>query len=283
MKISIIIATYDASQCLGRCLDSIREQDYTDLEVVLADGGSRDNTIEILKQYSLLMGESFIWLSEPDRGIGDAWNKAVKRASGDWLLFQGADDSLASSDVISRAATYLSISYPPYRVVYGRVALRSLDGRFLEFRGESWSNCSYEFRNCLSFLPHQAVFHHKTLFIDYGDFDTTLMIGCDYDFLLRELIYNKALYIPDFTVSNMSVGGVSTTRCNEFKVNLERIQLYKRYTDGKHAFWILVILYWRLAKSFIITMLYYLGGDSFALAITNLYRRLVGGRPPLSY
>ena len=276
MKISIIIATFKASQYISRCLDSIREQDYPELEIVVADGGSRDGTVEILKHYSSFMGESLIWFSEPDQGIGDAWNKAVKRATGEWLLFQGADDTLATPDVISTAASFLLKAYPTYRVVYGSVAMRFPTGDVAEFLDRPWS--AETFRNCLFNLPHQAVFHHHSLFKDHGTFDTSLIFLSDFDFLLRELIRSEPLHIPDFTVSNMQIGGISNNRQYAVQVVLEQIQLYRRYAVGVP--WTLC---WWTIKTLGITMLYRMGGDRFALAITNIYRRLVGGRPPLAY
>jgi len=276
MKISIIIATFNASQYIGRCLDSIREQDYPELEIVVADGGSRDGTVETLKHYSSLMGESLIWFSEPDQGIGDAWNKAVKRATGEWLLFQGADDTLAAPDVISTAAIFLLKAYPSYRVVYGRVAMLSPNGEFAEFLDRPW--LVNTFRNCLCTLPHQATFQHHSLFEDHGAFDTTLTVACDYDFLLRELMKFEPLHLPGLIISNMQIGGISTNRRHVVRVNYEQIRLYRRYAVGVP--W---TLYWWLVKAFGIALLYRLGGDRFALAISNLYRRVVGGRPPLAY
>ena len=246
------------------------------MEVVVADGGSRDGTLVILKHYSTLMGDSLIWLSEPDQGIGDAWNKAVNRASGEWLLFLGADDSLAAPDVISTAASFLVDSYPTYRVVYGRVAMCSPTVEFVEFLERPWSVDT--FRNCLLNLPHQAVFHHYSLFKDHGSFDTTLIFLSDFDFLLRELMQFEPLHLPGLTVSNMQIGGISNNRRHAVQVVLEQIRLYSR-----HAVGIPWTLYWWLVKAFGITLLYRLGGDHFALAITNMYRRVIGGRPPLAY
>lgn len=277
MNISIIIATFNAAQYIGRCLDSIREQDYPDFEVVVADGGSRDGTLEILKHYSTLMGGSLIWFSEPDQGIGDAWNKAVKRANGEWLLFQGADDRLAAPDVISKAASFLLKAYPAYRVVYGRVAMSSSNGEILELIDRPWSINEFH-SHCLLTPPHQAVFNHRSLFDEHGYFDTTLTYLMDYDFLLRGMLQAQPLHMPEFTVSNMQVGGISNSRDHIVRLNLELMYLYKRHAKISNP-----ILYWWLVKAFGIMLLYQLGGERFALEITNLYRRLIGRRPPLAY
>ena len=89
MKISIIIATWNAAKTLRTCLDSIVPQLNKDVELILVDGGSKDETNEIIDSYG---DKVSVHISEPDKGVYDAWNKGVKSASGDWITFIGADD-----------------------------------------------------------------------------------------------------------------------------------------------------------------------------------------------
>lgn len=90
-KVSIIIVTYNAARDLQNCLDSIKKQTYTPLEVVVVDGLSQDGTVDILKKNSDIITK---WISEKDNGIYDAMNKALKMVTGDWVYFLGADDLL---------------------------------------------------------------------------------------------------------------------------------------------------------------------------------------------
>src|ERR1700730_11011275 len=92
-KISIIIVTYNAENTLQRCLDSIYIQAYPEIEIIVIDGNSTDNTVEILKRNSSRIA---FWKSEPDEGIYDAMNKAIKHITGKWVYFLGADDELFS-------------------------------------------------------------------------------------------------------------------------------------------------------------------------------------------
>jgi glycosyltransferase involved in cell wall biosynthesis len=89
--ISIIIATYNAGLQLKECLASIQQQAYNNIEVVIIDGGSVDNTLDITRGFT---GRNINWISAPDQGIYDALNKGAKLAKGDWLYFMGADDRL---------------------------------------------------------------------------------------------------------------------------------------------------------------------------------------------
>jgi glycosyltransferase involved in cell wall biosynthesis len=276
MKISIIVACLNTEASIGRCLDSVAGQDYADIEVVVADGGSRDRTVDILRRRGTEMGKRLIWFSEPDRGIADAWNKAVARSSGDWLLFLGADDQLAARDVLSRVAPSLVTAPPRYRIVYGRVEMVKQTGEVLELVDRPWS--AKNFRSCQFCLPSQAVFLHRSLFSDGRGFDEGLKIASDYDFFLRQLMQSEPLYIPDTTITYMHIGGLSTSRQNAPKMWTELIQLHSRHVGGfpRH-------LYWELFKSLVALFLYKLGGDRLALPVTNFYRRLAGGRPPLQY
>jgi Glycosyltransferases involved in cell wall biogenesis len=88
-RISIIVASLDAGPMIGRCLNSIAECGYPAVEVIVADGGSKDGTLESLEASRERMGGMLTWISEPDGGIADAWNKAVAMAKGDWCSFSG--------------------------------------------------------------------------------------------------------------------------------------------------------------------------------------------------
>jgi glycosyltransferase involved in cell wall biosynthesis len=264
----------NASDFLPRCLNSIFEQDYPHVEVVVADGGSQDGTIDALRRYAINFGSRLKWASEPDSGISDAWNKAVDRSVGDWLLFLGADDSLASSTTLSSVAPALTAIGS--RIVYGDVELRDSEGAPVGRVAEPWSPA--EFRACRRSLPHQAVFHHRSLFAAHGRFDERLRITGDYDFLLRELKYSEPVYLPGLTIANMQIGGVSSTRRNIHRLALEQLRLFRRHVGG-----LPVVLSWWLVKSAGITLLYSIGGDQLALRATNLYRHWVGGRRPLKY
>lgn len=104
-KISIIIATYNAGKVLQRCLDSIRPQKTDGIELLIIDGNSKDNTMEIVNANSDIID---FHVSKPDRGIYDAWNKGIKAATGEWILFLGADDQLMPN-AISVYLEYLSV------------------------------------------------------------------------------------------------------------------------------------------------------------------------------
>ncbi len=240
----------------------------------MADGGSTDGTVEILRRYGTLMGSRLTWTSEPDRGLADAWNKAVYHAGGDWLIFLGADDALSAPDVLSRIAPRLAGAFPEYSVVYGIVAMTDLAGRVVEYLDRPWSPA--KFRGCVANLPHSAVFHHRSLFDRHGPFDGSFTVTLDYDFLLRDLMEAVPLQIEGLVVTNAQIGGVSTDYHHRLRAIGEHIRLCRRHIGR-----IPPMMYWWLAKAWGSWLLYQLGGDRLVFPVTNFYRGLVNGRPPL--
>jgi glycosyltransferase involved in cell wall biosynthesis len=91
--ISVIVAVFNGAKTLQQCIDSVAGQTYPHKELIVIDGGSIDGTREILEGDATKLA---YWVSEPDRGIYHAWNKALARARGDWICFLGADDYLWS-------------------------------------------------------------------------------------------------------------------------------------------------------------------------------------------
>lgn len=259
---------------LARCLDSIADQTFADIEVIVADGASSDASIEILRRYGTSLGGALVWFSEPDNGIADAWNKAVARATGDWILFLGADDALASPAVISDAASRLATAGQDCRIAYGRVLLVDEDGRVRETLGRTWS--ARDFRRCRFNLPHQGVFHRRSLFAGGARFDTSYAIVSDFDFLLRELMFAEPLDIGDLAVCRMGAGGISNRPQHAPRGIAEQIRLYRRHVGGTSP-----ILYWDLTKAWIKVGLWLLGGEALVFRARDLYRgRFLRPIPP---
>jgi glycosyltransferase involved in cell wall biosynthesis len=270
-RVSLIIACLNPGATLGRCLDSVGGQDYAEIEAIVVDGGSTDGTIDAIRGRAAHFGKNLVWLSEPDEGIADAWNKAVARITGSWVLFLGADDVLASATAISQVVRHLRRAGPSHRVVYGRVLVTDADGARAELLGRPWS--AHDFRTCRYNLPHQGVFHHRSLFDDGATFDTSYAVVADFDFLLRELKRAEPLYLPDLIVCKMQRGGISNNPLQAPRGVVEQLRLYRSHVGG-----ISLVLYWDLAKAWIKSTLYRLGGDPLVFAARNAYSSLVHRR-----
>src|ERR1700722_15718402 len=87
--VTVITAVYNGQPYVAGCLESVLRQDYPNIEHIVLDAGSNDGTVDVLRQYDDRIA---LWRSEPDRGIFDAWNKALLEAHGEWICFLGSDD-----------------------------------------------------------------------------------------------------------------------------------------------------------------------------------------------
>ena len=204
MTISFIIATFNAGRTLKRCLDSIIPQLTSETELILIDGGSKDNTNEIIDSYG---NKIAVHISEPDKGIYDAWNKGVKLSSGNWVGFIGADDVLLPNAVKSYMQIIKSTcDIDSYDYICAHNEYVDKDGNVLQVIGGAaeWS----KMRRCMV-AAHVTSLHNKhNLFETIGGYDLQFHICADYDLLLRKRDKLKSLFI-DTTIARMQTGGMS--------------------------------------------------------------------------
>ena len=242
--VTIIVAVYNCAKTLQRCIDSVKQQSYSNTELIIIDGGSTDGTVEILEH-----NDSSIeyWESKPDRGISDAWNKGLTHANGDWILFLGGDDFIWKKHSLECIIPLINEADETYRIIYGHIAFVDSAENILSIRGKPWEQVKKRFRTLEMSIPHQGVFHHESLFRRYGNFDINFKLIGDYEFLLRELKNNDALFI-DQTVTAMGYGGLSTKGNIRHKFYAEFVRAHQKHQikNGldRRYFW----RYWNIFK-----------------------------------
>jgi len=121
--ITIITAALNSEATIKKTLESVRNQTFQDFEHIVIDGGSRDETLEILKKYDNTY--NLTWISEPDNGIADAMNKGIDLATGDYILFLHSDDYLVNSSVLKRASEYLADRFDIFFCNRSRLSVHS--------------------------------------------------------------------------------------------------------------------------------------------------------------
>jgi glycosyltransferase involved in cell wall biosynthesis len=271
VKITVIIASLNAASTLQRCLDSICSQSQKNYEIVVMDSGSKDGTVDILERNAHRLT---YWESEPDKGIYEAWNKALDHATGDWICFLGVDDYFWSSTVLEKLMPHLGKAYPESLVVYGNVAYVNKRGEFLDTIGEPWEKVAEKFKQTMP-LPHPGMMHHREIFEKHGKFDSSFRIAGDYEFLLRELKEASAVYVPDVIVVGMQMGGASTDPRN-VRLMLQETRLaairHGRKRIGIH--WVIVIV-----KVKIRHILWGLLGEKTARKALDIGRVIFGKKP----
>jgi len=203
-NISIVIATFNAAKTLKKCLDSIIPQLTDEIELILVDGGSKDSTNEIIDSYG---DKIAVHVSEPDKGIYDAWNKGVKLAHGQWVAFVGADDVLLPSALnkyLDAIRNTLDIENYDYICAYNEYADEK--GNVLNILGGAPEWPIYRKRMNAA---HVASLHNKkNLFEMLGGYDLSFKICADYELLLRKKDKLKYLFIPE-RIARMQIGGMS--------------------------------------------------------------------------
>jgi glycosyltransferase involved in cell wall biosynthesis len=202
--VTIILGVKNGAPTLQRCLDSIAAQDWPARETIVVDSASTDGTRELLER-SLREGKVTEYVSEPDGGLYEAWNKGVRRARGDWICFLGCDDRFHDAGSL-RALVQASAGHA--RVVYGRINLVTPNGTVGEVLGRPWREARRAFLAGIM-IPHPGTLHHRSLFEEHGVFDESYRIAGDYDLLLREVLAREPAFV-DRIVVDMSFGGMSS-------------------------------------------------------------------------
>ena len=242
MKISLITACYNSAETIGTAIESVLSQKGVDVEYIVVDGGSKDGTVDIIKEYAdktlnsqlLTPNFTFRWLSERDRGMYDAINKGIKMATGDVVGILNADDVLASDETLKRIAEAFerggvrSGGVRSGGVESGGVGERVdcvyADIRFVR-EGESvealrkaksvrycsaakWRRWMFRFA---AMVPHPSFYVRRECFERLGGYSLDYRICADFELELRYLYLAKlkAAYLPECVVV-MRMGGMST-------------------------------------------------------------------------
>ena len=200
IEISIIVATYNSGKTLSKCLRSIINQKCSSVELIVIDGQSTDETIDILEGFEEYIDHV---ISEVDEGIYDAWNKGIDQARGNWFMFVGSDDQLRTGCI--KGYMQQIACNNDYDFISGRIMLVNNFGDELrEFGGPyDWRI----FKRHMN-LAHVSSLHNRRLYHSYGNYNINYKICGDYEFLLRPKENLKVKFV-DKLFANMAIGGIS--------------------------------------------------------------------------
>lgn len=217
MKISVVTVCYNSANTIEDTIKSVYNQEFHDYEYIVVDGGSSDNTLEILKRYEGLFEGKMKWISERDNGIYDAMNKGIRMASGSVVGVLNSDDFFHRTDILGIISDTFEKN-PGVEALYGDVKFVSPNDTHKTIRyysSKRWKPWKFRF----AVMPaHPSFYTYKRNFDKYGYYKCDYQISADFDLLLRHLYIHKvpAIYIPvDFVT--MRMGGKSTAG---FKSNI---------------------------------------------------------------
>ena len=200
IKISVITVSYNAAATIEQTILSVIRQDYSNIEYIVIDGGSTDGTVDMIRKYE---DKIAYWVSEPDAGIYDAMNKGIRRATGDYLYFLGADDWLRDEAVLCRVSEFIRL-HPGYGLYMGNVFLYHPKLR-MEKRQRVFFSPEAVKRGHM--YPHQGMFAQRELL--QAGFDTKYKIAADYKVLLQNVVRGIPFCLMDVDVAYYSVLGTS--------------------------------------------------------------------------
>ncbi|TFD93178.1 glycosyltransferase [Dysgonomonas capnocytophagoides] len=170
--ISVVTVTYNAETVLEETILSVVNQTYSNIEYIIIDGGSTDRTLDIVKDYQDKVTH---WISEPDKGIYDAMNKATRIASGDWLIFMNAGDVFFEKNILEKCILKMTNFDALY---YGDVYMS-------EIRKLYWGRFS-KFKLAVGNICHQGIFYPRIIYT-CNEYDLTYKVYADY-------YYNVSIY-----------------------------------------------------------------------------------------
>lgn len=230
MTITLITCTYNAESVLQRTLNSILKQNYSDIEHIIIDGKSKDQTIKIAEQYKATSnlqrtGHKIVIISEPDKGLYDAMNKGISYATGDYLCFLNAGDILHNESTIRDIVCATKNSGKEFGVIYGETNIVDDNGKFIGHRhlrapeSLNWRSFQHGMLVC-----HQA-FYANTRIAKQTPYNLKYRISADVDWCIRIMKQAEKEELANLNtgkvVCNYLAGGMS--------IKNHRASLIERY------------------------------------------------------
>ena len=207
-KISLITVTFNSDKTLRDTINSVLKQTYTNIEYIVVDGLSKDNTMDIVREYEPQFEGRMKWISEKDKGLYDAMNKGVRMATGDVVGILNSDDFFTANDVLEKVAAGFDEQTD---AVYGDLHYVHPDD--LQHSVRYYSSKIFK-RNLMrmGFIPaHPTFYCRRECFDKFGYYKTDYKIAADFDLLLRFIYVTRIRikYLPMDMVT-MRTGGAST-------------------------------------------------------------------------
>ncbi|MFN8242242.1 MAG: glycosyltransferase family 2 protein [Bacteroidales bacterium] len=234
--ITIITAVFNGERYLARAIESVKRLSFRDIEYIIIDGGSTDATLSIIKSY-----EDFVdlWISEPDKGISDAFNKGIKESHGDYIAFLNCDDWY-EEDALSSVIRTLD---DDMTIVCGSINLISgVNSESVKVHRSDPGRLNQTMR-----IAHPASIVPSKLFSVVGLFSEDLPVAMDYDLFLRAKIAGFRFSVTEVIITNHQLGGVSSdfTTVLRYEKKVKDKNLGKRIS---HLLWYLLNLtYYRIS------------------------------------
>lgn len=220
--VTILTPCFNSAKTIEKTLQCIEKQTYANMEYIIIDGGSTDDTLDIINRHRDRLPQRFLLISEKDDGIYDAMNKGIKLASGELIGIVNSDDWYEPDTVEQVLKHY---HHEKYQVIYG------MQRTYMDGREKATFIYSHEF------LPEQMITHPtcfvtKAAYDDFGTFDLRYRSSADLELMLRFYDTKKVIFTPVMRVlSNFQLGGMSSSQTGVRES--AKIRYERGYMSGK--------------------------------------------------
>lgn len=247
MKISIVTVTYNSGKTLRDTFRSVLSQSYLNIEYIIIDGASQDNTIDIVKEYESQFNGCMRWISERDAGLYDAINKGIAMATGDVIGVLNSDDFFTFPTIVEEIANSFNESTD---AIYGDVHFVKCNDLTHSIRYYS-SKVFKPSLMKLGFMPaHPTFYCRKECYKKYGLYKTDFKIAADFDLLLRFIYVHHITvkYLP-LDMVTMRIGGASTNGIKSYVcIMKEHLRSFKENGIKSNIFLLSLRYFYKLTE-----------------------------------
>ncbi len=228
--ISVITINYNDGDKLARTIKSVINQDYNFIEYIVVDGFSTDQSLAVANQYA----HKLTVISEPDRGLYDAMNKGIKRASGEWLIFMNSGDCFYNRFVLSNIFSInrdeMNIIYGDCEICYGGFSVKKLAE---QDQSKLWMGGNFS---------HQSLFTRRKLLDDLEFQYEQFPIAADFN-LIYSLSMREVFFYCGLVISSVDAGGLSDIkRLNSIREHKKAIDQYPENVFSRHFYYIYLLV-----------------------------------------
>lgn len=230
---SIVIPSYNQALFLERCLNSVLDQDYPNIECIVIDGGSTDGSVDIIRRYE---DRLTYWVSEPDRGQSHAINKGFQRTTGDIVAWLNSDDLYFPGAVSLAVKCFQNNS--KLVLFYGHCVFVDEKGSFLRYftEVEPWNK--KRLLNYSDYIMQPTTFFSREKLFQVGLIDETLNYGMDWDLWCKLIHTGDVHFEEQLIAANREYGATKTMSGGWIRLK-ELLRIQRRHMQGfwPHAFW----------------------------------------------
>ena len=241
MKISIITVCFNSSKTIEKTFQSIKNQLYQNIEYIVVDGGSSDDTLKIIKNYNSCISN---YISESDKGLYDAMNKGIALATGDIIGILNSDDVFSDVFVLENIAKFHQENDIDASI--GNITQFNESGKTVrKYSSKNWIPENLK----IGFMPpHPSIFFKRKLFEKYGNYQLDFISGADYELIVRFFIKHQVSWeYSDITTTAMLRGGISSSGYKSYKLISREIKKALELNNIKFSYFkVLSRVIWKL-------------------------------------